>query len=125
MAIHTVVVLSVSALVMSVIQCRLALARAGAGVSSGRLGVEGRRWRSWLLYSRPSKHRGGARSGFGLFGLSSEQVLEEPIRTSDVSVDSVDAMLEVLEDDSLAVEPESRGICPCSMPKDLAKLDMA
>jgi len=125
MAIQTVVALSMSALVMSVKQCRLALARAGAGVSSGRLEVEGRRWRSWLLCSRPSKHRGGARSGFGLFGLLSEQVLDGSIRTSDVSVDSVDAMLDVLDDDPLAVEPESRGMCPCSTPKDLAKLEMA
>jgi hypothetical protein len=125
MAIQTVVGLSISVFVMSVRQWRPALASAGAGVSSGRLGVEGRRWSSWLLFSRPSKHRGGARSGFVLVGLLSELALDGSIRTIDVSVDSVDAMLDVLEDDSLAVEPESRGICPCSTPKDLAKLEMA
>jgi hypothetical protein len=105
----------------------MATARAGEGISSGKLEVEGR-W--WSMCERgslscPTRHRGGARSGFGLFGLSSEGVLDMSIRTSEVSVDSVDVMLVFLDEESLAVEPESRGICPFPAPKDLARAVIA
>ncbi len=77
---------------------------------------------------RPTKHRGGARSGLGLFGLFTECVLDWSIRTKDVSVDSVDSVdvvLVVLDEEPLAVDPESRGTCPCPTPNDLASVEIA
>ena len=116
---------------MSEMECNVAMARVGGGASLGTLEVEGRRWsvtRGCSSSCRPSRHRGGARSGFGLFGLFTECVLDWSIRTNEVSVDSVDsvdAVLVALEDEPLAVDPERRGTCPCPTPKDLARVDMA
>jgi hypothetical protein len=45
--------------------------------------------------------------------------------TSEVSVDSEDAILLVLDDESLAVDPDRRGICPSPAPKDLASAEIA
>jgi hypothetical protein len=57
-------------------------------------------------------------------GLSTDRV-DVSSRTSEVSVDCVDAVLAVLDDESLAVEPESLGSCPWPAPKDLARLEIA
>ena len=54
-----------------------------------------------------------------------EFVLTGSLRISNVCVDAVDVLLVVLDALSLAVDPESRGICPCPAPKDLARVEMA
>lgn len=60
--------------------------------------------------------------------MFTECVLDWSTGTKEVSVDSadsVDAALVVLDVEALAVDPESRGTCPCPTPKDLASVDMA
>lgn len=126
-AIQTVVGFSRSAVVTEDVQRRVAVARAGGGSSSGIIDVEGIRWsraRYWL-FSRRIRHTGGASSGLELLGLFVEGVLDGSNRTSDVSLDSVDAVLFALDDESPAVDPESRGSGSCSNPMNLARLEMA
>jgi hypothetical protein len=117
---------SKSTLVTSEIEHNFAIARAGGGALLGKLDREAR-WSSAKCCSSsvgPSKS-GGARRGLGLLGFSRECVLAGSIRINDVSVDSVDARLVVLDEESRAVDPDRRGTSPRSALRVLARADVS